>query len=377
MLIAATADPVHQPDCLEAPVSGRAIAQLGIEAAKARRFGKFFVAALLESVARVLPQAPSLARAVETWPGDLAKAGVIFRLNAGLHAMARSGRHPGLAAIYRDARTGWVPEPLLLDITLSLALHDGEADLLTWMAGPTQTNEVARVAGLAAVLMELDARAQMRTCLLELGSSAGLNLNLERYNIRLGAQRAGDSASEVCIAPSWAGRLPLGGRPHITSAIGVDLNPLDVRNDADSERLHAYIWPGEIERTERLRAAIALARVHSPSVEKGRAGEWLVRQLALPQSPGERRVVFHSMVMQYLPEAEHMMIDRALAEAGRSASVAAPLVRVGLEWNADRTAVELTVSQWNGQAGSGRPAVVAICHPYAEWFEWTGLSDRS
>ena len=370
MPIAALAEPA----CPPAPAKGRAAAQLGIEAAKARSFGKVFVAAVLESAARVLPQAPLLAHAIETWPGDLASAGVIFRLNAGLHAMARSGRHPGLAAIYRDARADAAPEPLLLDITLSLALHDGEADLLQWMSGPTQTNEVARVAALAAVLMELDARAPMRTSLLELGSSAGLNLNLEHYDTHMGPQRAGDFSSEVCIAPRWSGHAPLPGRTRIASARGVDLNPLDVRREADGERLHAYIWPGERARSERLRAALALARFHPPQVDRGRAGEWLGQQLALPQPQGERRVVFHSMVAQYLPETERRMIDLALAEAGRTATPSTPLVRVGLEWNAGRTAVEVTVTQWHGQAEAGRPQVVARCHPYAEWFDWAGLS---
>lgn len=361
------------PTCWTPSRHERVLGQLAIEADKARSFGKIFVAAVLESVARVLPQAPALAMAMETWPGDLASSGVIFRLNAGLHAMARSGHHPGLAAIYREASAGTAPEPLLLDITLSLALHDGEAELLQWMSGPTQTNEVARVAGLAAVLMELDARAPMRTTLLELGSSAGLNLNLEHYDIHMGAQRAGDPSSEVCIAPRWSGHTPPGARTRIATVRGVDLNPLDVREEADSERLHAYIWPGECARSERLRGAIALALFNPPQVDKGRAGEWLSQQLVLPQPQGERRVVFHSMVAQYLPEAERKLIDLMLAQAGREASPSTPLVRVGLEWNADRTAVEITVTQWDGGPASGRAVVVARCHPYAEWFDWAGL----
>ncbi|MBF9152259.1 DUF2332 family protein [Novosphingobium jiangmenense] len=364
---------IAEPACPPAPVRGRAAKQLGIEAAKARSFGKVFVAAVLESVARTLQQAPCLAHAIETWPADLASAGVIFRLNAGLHAMARSGRHPDLAAIYCDARADTAPDQLLLDFTLARVLRDSERDLLQWMCGPTQTNEVARVAALAAVLLELDAHAPMRTSVLELGSSAGLNLNFEHYDIHMGSQRYGSLSSEVCIAPRWTGRAPLPGLTRISSAKGVDLNPLDVRHEADSERLHAYIWPGERARSERLRAAIALARLHPPQVDKGRAGEWLQQQLALPQLPGERRVVFHSMVAQYLPETERRMIDRMLGQAGRAATASTPLVRIGLEWNAGRTEVQVSVTQWHGQPGPALHAIVAECHPYAEWFAWAGL----
>ncbi|QOV93465.1 DUF2332 family protein [Novosphingobium sp. ES2-1] len=198
----------------------------------------------------------------------------------------------------------------------------------------------------------------------------------KRAHFRRDDREALDPASAVSIAPRWIGPSPKGERIDLASAKGVDLNPLDVRRDADSERLHAYIWPGEQVRSERLRAAIAIARVHPPQVDRGRAGEWLVRELAAQQPQGERRVIFHSMVTQFLPESDRRMIDWAMAEAGRAASPAAPLVRVGLEWNPGRTAVEVTVTQWSGLPESGHPVVFAECHPYAEWFSWIGPEGR-
>ncbi|WP_298188750.1 DUF2332 family protein [Novosphingobium sp.] len=353
----------------------RGEAQLLLEAAKAQRFGKHFVAALLESLARTLWQAPALVRVIEEWPGDLASAGVIFRLNAGLHAIARSGRFPDLQALYTAAETATIPDPLQLDAALAVVLHDAEDDLLLWLTGPTQTNEVARIAGLAAALMELSAAREMPCSLLELGASAGLNLNLAHYDLRIGSLHAGDGASDVVIAPQWSGRTPRPGRLAIVLAEGVDLSPLDVARPGDAERLQAYIWPGERERSERLRAAIALARRHPPRVEQGSAGLWLARQLAAPQATGQRRVVFHSMVLQYLPEAERLSIERLLSAAGARAEADRPLVRVGLEWNEGRSAVEVRVTEWDGSPRSGRPRLAARCHPYAEWFEWFGLED--
>lgn len=353
----------------------RAEAQLLLEAAKAQSFGKHFVAALLEGLARTLWHAPTLVRVIEDWPGDLASAGVIFRLNAGLHAIARSGRFPDLQAIYASAATATVPDPLRLDPALALALHDAEDDLLLWLSGPTQTNEVARIAGLAAALMELSATREMPCRLLELGSSAGLNLNLAHYDLSIGALHAGDCASEVHIAPRWSGRSPRQGKLSIASSEGVDLSPLDVARPGDAERLQAYIWPGEQTRSQRLSAAIALARRHPPRIEQGSAGVWLASKLAAPQAAGERRVVFHSMVLQYLPAAERLSIDRLLAAAGSRAEPDRPLVRIGLEWNENRTAVEVRVTQWDSSPQSGRPRLAAHCHPYAEWFEWFGLED--
>jgi hypothetical protein len=350
----------------------RAKAQIALEAAKARAFGKSFVAAILEGLLRTLWHAPRVVRVIEQWPGDLASAGVIFRLNSGLHALARSGRYPQLQSLYRMATQETVPDPIELDPTLALALADGEDELLLWLTGPTQTNEVARVAGLAAVLAELSADDPLSCSLIELGASAGLNLNLARYDVHMGGHRVGDAASEIRIAPRWAGSSPRPGPLLINRAVGVDINPINVARPADAERLLAYIWPGEHARTERLRAAIALARRYRPMVEQGHAGNWLERQLAAPQASRERRVVFHSMVLQYLPLAEQQQIDRLMADAGERASKEQPLVRVGLEWNDNRSSVELGVTLWNGGPGSGRTILAARCHPYAEWIEWLG-----
>lgn len=355
-----------------APAS-RTHAQLAVEAGKARAFGKTFIAAVLESLARSLQSAPAVLHTIEAWPGDLASAAVIFRLNAGLHALARSGRFPMLQAIYRGADVDTTPDPILLDLAVMQALEAGEAELLDWLRGPTQTNEVARVAGLAAVLAELSAARPQPCRIFELGASAGLNLNLACYNIRLGELRLGPAASAVRIAPRWSGASPLAGPVAIAGASGVDLCPLDVARPVDAERLHAYIWPGERARTERLQRAIALAQEHPPHVEQGSAAAWLKQQLKAPQPAGERRVVFHAMAQQYMPADERARIGALLAVAGARASAERPLARVAIEWNAARSDVEVQVACWDGGRHDGAVTLAARCHPYAEWFEWYGL----
>jgi hypothetical protein len=364
----------HLADVTPAPLDkGRAEAQLLIEAAKARCFGKTIVAAVLESLARVLPCAPRMRVCIEGWPGDLAGAGVIFRINAGLHALARSGCHVGLQQLYRTAEAGDLPGPDRLDEVLIDVLAGHTPDLLQWMSGPTQTNEVARVAGFAAALLELNAHASHPCELLELGTSAGLNLNLARYGCLLGGTQCGDRQSTVQIAPHWQGRTPPAGPLVVERAAGVDLSPLDIRDDDDCERLHAYIWAGERDRTERLRAAIAIGRAHPPQVDTGLASRWLASELAQPQREGTRRVVVHSMVVQYMPDVERAAVNAAFALAAATATEHRPLARIGMEWSADRSTVELRVTSWDGTSTSGRTVVAAHCHPYAEWFDWHGL----
>lgn len=358
-----------RPDLADRP--GRAVRQLRIEARKAADFGKPLAAALMESLARVLPRSGPVFACIEHWPGDLASDGVIFRLNAGLHALALTGQAPALGALYCE---GLLLPPALLDRTLTKALCGHADTLLGWLAHPTQTNEVARVAGLVAALLELGRARAMPCEVLELGASAGLNLNVPRYAVRLGAVAACAPTSAVTLAPAWRGRAAAAGEVAITAARGVDLHPLDVAMPADRESLRAYVWPGEVARAERLEAAIGIARCHPPQVETGRASAWLACRLDEPQPADTRRVVFHSMVLQYADAAERAAIDAAFAAAGARARPDRPLARVGIEWRADRRAVELRIAQWDGAGHAGESRIAAHCHPYGEWIDWHGLA---
>lgn len=358
------------------PEAPRAAAQLMIEADKARSFAKPQAAALMEGLARVLPAVggPVFAR-IEQWPGDLASDGVIFRLNAGLHALALEGREPGvLRALYEE---GTIPSVFALDAALAEALDVHAAALLGWLSHPTQTNEALRAAGLVAALLEMARADPMPAEVLELGASAGLNLNFPHYAVQLGDVAVCAGTSAVRLAPEWRGAPPPPPLPEalrVTDARGVDLHPLDVSDPADRQSLAAYVWPGEAARSERLAAAIGIARRCPPALDTGLASAWLLSRFARTQAHGVRRVVFHSMVMQYTGPSERAAIETAFALAGARAEPERPIARVSIEWRADRQAVELRIAQWNGRDLKGEPQLAALCHPYGEWIDWRGLA---
>ena len=351
----------------------RAVPQLVVEARKARAFGKPLAAALMMALARVMPRVPALHDRIEHWPGDLASDAVVFRLNAGLHALALAGKAGALERLYGLAGPATMIAPDRLDAALVAVLQEHHEALLGWLAHPTQTNETLRVAGLVAALLELE-RGRSGPCeVLELGASAGLNLNFPLYAVELGEAAVCAPDSPVRLRPDWRGAALPAAPLTITGTRGVDLHPLDVADPADHDRLKAYVWPGETARAARLEAAIGLARRVPPQVEAGLASAWLARQLVGPQPAGVRRVVFHSMVLQYAAPAERAAIDAALALAGAAANPDRPIARVGIEWRADRKVVEIRISEWNGRERSGASRLAAVCHPYGEWIEWHGL----
>lgn len=361
-----------QPDDLLLPVHAatdhRPRHDLLRQAIVARLMGSPFVARVLEAAFRQLDAAPRLAAKIDGWTADPAASAMALRLNSALHALARQGHRPDLTRLYRDGEGDF-------DHVLRGVLTLDEPFIIAWMQHPTQTNEVGRAALFMAALMQLDGGSALPVELLELGASAGLNLNLARYHHVLADIDCGETGAAVRIEPLWSGPRPAVHPLHIATARGVDLNPVDLADPAARARLLAYVWPGEVQRMRQLAAAIAIARLHPPQVEQGRAGDWLAAQLDRPQASGTRRVVLHSMVMQYLALDERRAIHMQLSRAGASATPERPLALIALEWRADRTEVTLAVTHWWGgraEHGDGVPRVVATCHPYGQWIDWRG-----
>lgn len=339
----------------------RNLSALNRQAEICRHMGSPFAARVLDAAARVLDDRTATGAAILGWDGDPDRAAVALRLGAGLHAIARGDRCAALRALYRT-REGQA------DDAVALAIAENDGWLADWLQSPPQTNEIGRAAAVMAALLTVAAHGGAKLELLELGSSAGLNLNLDLYAYDLGGTRVGDPLSPIVIRPDWRGRPPPAGPIDIVAKRGVDLAPLDSSNPATAERLTAFIWADRHERIARLEAAIELARSHPPPVDCGDAVPWLRNQLTRPQAPGVTRVVFHTIVLQYLSDAARAEVATLMAGAGEQATDDQPLACVAFEWDAGRGAVELSLRHWPG----GEERLLATAHPHAEWIEWIG-----
>ena len=316
-------------------------------------------ASVIEAAVDVLDDSSETGRRILGWNGDPLVDALPLRLAGGLHALARRGDMPTLTALYRgdgDDFTGAV--------RAAIAEHD--AWLSAWLDSPPQTNEVGRSGALMAGLMVAAGRLNMPIQLLELGSSAGLNLNLDRFGYVLGARTAGPSDAAVQIAPNWTGDAPSGVWPVITARAGVDLRPVDVSDDAVAERLIAYCWADQSERVARLEAAIAVARAFPPHVAQGDAADWLDKQLSTPQANGTARIVMHSVFWQYLPQGSRDRITAIMNQAGESATAERPLGWLRFEPGDNLALMALTLRLWP----LGDDLHLANCHPHGAHIEW-------
>jgi len=337
---------------------------LGRQAAAVREMGSAFVAAVLEAAERQLHRAPRSAARIAAWPRDVAADALAMRFNAALHALARGGTMPALSTLYRDQAGDF-------DSVIGAALAAADDVIVEWMRDPPQTNEVGRTAAIMAALMVARAHHDMPCDLRELGASAGLNLNLDRYAYDLAGRTVGAAGSPVRVAPEWRGPPPAVRAVEIVSARGVDLRPLDVTDTASCARLMAYIWADQQARADRLAAALAIARARPPRVDTGDIALWLPEQPDAPQPDGRCRTIVHSMALQYLDPIRRQTVESAFAAAGARATAARPLARIGFEWTPPRDAVHLSLTVWpNGQTHH-----LATCHAYGAWIDWHGPTD--
>ncbi|EIZ78029.1 hypothetical protein WSK_3339 [Novosphingobium sp. Rr 2-17] len=325
----------------------------------ARDLGSPFVAAVLEAGERQLLRGPLTAALVSNWPGDPAEDAMAIRFNAALHALARQGKQPELSALYENAHDDF-------DGAIGAALAAQDGFIASSMRNTPQTNEVGRSGAIAAALMVVGQEFGLPFELMEIGASCGLHLNLGHYGYQLATTRAGVDDSPVQIAPAWRGAPPAWSAIEIIAARGVDLNPLRANDLATRERLLSYVWADQPQRARRLEQALLLAQRYPPRVDRDNAIPWLAAQLESPQQEGTCRVVFHSMVLQYLAEKDRHAVAAMILQAGTRASIRQPLARISFEWTPIRDEVQLRLTCWPG----GHTRLLATCHAYGDWVDW-------
>jgi hypothetical protein len=281
-----------------------------------------------------------------------------LRFAGGLHALARKGDVPELSAFY--ARTHDDAHG-----ALAAALATRDQWLEAWLNQPPQTNETARAAAVMAGLLIAADRFGLPFELLELGASAGLNLNLAHYRFDLGGAAAGDPESPLGFVPEWRGPPPPIASVQVQSSRGVDMAPIML---ADRERLIAYMWIDQPERIARVEAALAIAEAHPPRLDRGDAADWTEARLAEPRTLGVMRILFHTVARQYFPEDTRARIDAALDAAAAAATSDAPLGHLALEIDWARGVYELRLTLWPG----GETLHLADSHPHCAWIDWHG-----
>ncbi len=274
----------------------------------------------------------------------------------------------------------WYPsisdEPLRTDpfpAFRRLCLERAEQIRLTVSTRVTQTNEVGRCAlfvpALGLIEVEMGALS-----LVDVGTSAGLNLLIDRFRYRYVPGGDVGPPSAVEIECGTRGRVPIPDRtPAIAARIGIDRHPIDLHDASEARWLAACVWPDQRDRLARLRGAIEISQEHPPTLVRGDAVAEVGR-IALRAAHHGHPVVINSWVLNYLDEPSRVAYVGELDRIGSQVDLSwvfaeSPALCPGLPFPAHLADVQTTavmLVRWRD--GTRTVDHLGVAHPHGYWF---------
>jgi hypothetical protein len=332
--------------------------------------GSALTAALLQGAADDLVAGGVVAALLAPHADEPSGSVPSLRFAGALHRLVLEGKAPDLAPYYPSVggrATAGEVWPVA-----ERTCREHREELRHLMNHPVQTNEVGRSAALYGALLLLGGPVR----LLDIGSSAGLNLRCDAFAYDLGAGVVlGDPRSPVRLERPWEGEVPLYTElPEVLVRKGCDPSPVDPATREGRLTLMSYVWADQHLRLERLRGALRVSERVPATVERAGALEFLTRELAeLPA--GMTTVIWHSVVWQYVEPSERHAVDALIARVGGAAVEEAPLARVSLEpekIGGGDFMFRVHVQRWP----SGRRVHVADALGHGPPVRWTGARIR-
>ncbi len=238
----------------------------------------------------------------------------------------------------------------------------------------TQTQVVRRCTCLLPAFGLVYREAAAPLALIDVGASAGLNLNFDRYAyryLRAGREvlRWGRETARVELEADLRG---LGTMPEppgdipVASRDGIDVNPIDLADRDELLWLRALIWPEHVERHGQLVDAAAELKDSPIRLHRGDATRDLWR--LLERVPAEWALVVYSTIALYqIPRGGRRRIAEALAKCSRGR----PVRQVALEGVHPPS---LTLTRYRD--GSSDTELLARASPHGWWIEWRAASRR-
>ena len=102
-------------------------------------------------------------------------------------------------------------------------------------------------------------------------------------------------------------------------------------------------------------------------IEKADAADWVERAFAGKGESGKARVLMHTIMWQYLPDATQARIEAAMAKAGEGATKDAPLAWLSVEQDEkDKVSASVRLRMWP----EGTDEELGRADFHGRWVRW-------
>ena len=282
--------------------------------------------------------------------------------------------HSVLGPIYDTARHGQLDDAEGAALSVMDVVRETPELVRSELWRSTQTNEPGRSAVLQVLIAELVATSIEEIDLIEVGTSAGINLCFDQFPVRV--KDDGNPLTLICedLTPIDRSRR----MPAVKSRVGIDPHPLDLGNEDDRQWLKACLWPEERRRHERLDAIVS-AHSSWPRVTEltGSALERLDEAFELCDAD-TLTIVVNTWAAFYFTPDEQIAYFRELTRRCRDDNVAwISIESTMVPWpdlNVDDGSHHRGASQIVVTCPESTPMHWGWCHAHGRWLERTTIS---
>src|ERR1700682_1299979 len=231
-----------------------------------------------------------------------------------------------------------------------------------------QATEIRRCSYLMPAFCLISSLAQRSSlALVEVGTSAGLNLLWDRYGYHYEPNiQRGNTQSKIQIGCLWRGdkRPVLPERlPVVVSRVGLDQHVLDLTDENNHQWLKALIWPEQLDRIRLLENAVEEIRKFPPSLKEGSVLELLPSVLkSIPSDVTP--VLFHTHTLHQFSTETRNPFLALVAEEGRRRE----LFHLSGEGSGTYYHIELQIEIFH--QGLHRQRHVVHCDQHGRSVEW-------
>jgi hypothetical protein len=185
-----------------------------------------------------------------------------------------------------------------------------------------QTNEVRRCAYLYPAFCYMYERANKHLALIEIGTSAGLQLAWDQYQYQYNQQETtfGNASSGVKITSEILGQtFPhlLSVPPPVSSRTGYDLH---INKEQDFPWLLALIWPEHTERRDLFTSSAKMTKEVDIEFVEGDGVERFPDKIN--EIPDDNAIcIFHTHVANQIPDSSKRELQAKIKEIGRNRDI--------------------------------------------------------
>jgi hypothetical protein len=258
-----------------------------------------------------------------------------------VHRLALQGQVPELARFYPSCGGTAALEPAWKAFRRTIA--EQMPYLRPLLLRPVQTNEIGRCGPLLGGFLLIAHRTRLPLRLLEIGASAGLNLQWDQYRYTWPGGAWGNPHSPIALHSVFTsdGAPPLGDVT-VAERRGCDPAPLDPSLPECRLTLRSFVWADQLERMRNLEQAMEVAGRSQLRVERAGATEWLNSRLSEPAGR-VATVLFHSIVWQYINRQERKDLLDLIQEKGSRATADSPFAWLRMEPGEKSAEVKLAI----------------------------------